>query len=390
MSEKTRILMIDDEPNVLSGYRRSIGRNYDLVTAGNGLEGLKAMREQGPFAVVVTDMRMPEMDGLEFLKQAQVEFPESVYVMLTGNADQQTAIEAINQGQIFRFLNKPCDSEIMDHTIRACKKQYDLIRAEKELLNKTLNGSVKLLIEAMVFSDPIAADVIRGVRERALELGKAIGFDSEWRFTLAYSLFYVGLISNPRTSDDVLYSDEYISTCAASGGKLLRHIPKLGEVAQIVSNQRTAADLPVDFQNHENADLLIIGSEILRLSFDWYCAGLRFNGKPTETMQYLRSTHSQYDERLLEGIERIQDKFTTTGDQSSQVLAQLSVRDLREGMLIDSDIKTKDNTLLVSRGQELSLVIINRLRGFDKAGLIGEMVSVWLDHDDPILPRKSA
>ena len=150
----TKILCVDDEPNILSGYQRSLRKQFEIETAPGGAEALAKIEENGPYAVLVTDMRMPGMDGIQFLQEAQRVAPDSVRIMLTGNADQQTAAGAVNEGRIFRFLNKPCSPEDLGHALTAGLEQYRLITAEKELLEKTLGGTIKMLMEILATVDP--------------------------------------------------------------------------------------------------------------------------------------------------------------------------------------------------------------------------------------------
>ncbi len=105
--------------------------------------------KNGPYAVVVSDFRMPVMDGIKFLIQVKETAPETVRMMLTGNTDLPTAIDAINQGQIFRFLTKPCSGELLIQTLDAGLRQYQLITAEKDLLEKTLKESISLLTDVL-------------------------------------------------------------------------------------------------------------------------------------------------------------------------------------------------------------------------------------------------
>ncbi|MDH3748454.1 MAG: response regulator [Gammaproteobacteria bacterium] len=104
-----KILFVDDEPNVLQSIRRSLRKQFDLDTAEGGEEALRMLKANGTYAVIVSDMRMPGMNGVELLSQARKDSPDTVRMMLTGNADQQTAVDAVNHGDIFRFLNKPCE-----------------------------------------------------------------------------------------------------------------------------------------------------------------------------------------------------------------------------------------------------------------------------------------
>jgi DNA-binding NtrC family response regulator len=134
MAEK--ILLVDDDRNILDGYRRSLSREFQLETALGGQEALNLATNSGPYAVVVSDMRMPGMDGIELLRTIKTRWPDTIRVMLTGNADIDTAVNAINEGSIFRFLNKPCSKEMMGKTLTASLMQYRLITAEKSCLNK--------------------------------------------------------------------------------------------------------------------------------------------------------------------------------------------------------------------------------------------------------------
>ena len=151
-----RILYVDDEPNVLAACKRSLGRKLDITTATSGAEGLEIVRKEGPFAVVLSDMRMPHMDGVEFICAVRKQAPDTVCMMLTGNADQETAMNAINKGQIFRFLTKPCPQEDLSVALQAGIRQYRLITAEKELLNKTLMGSIRALSDVLGLVNPKA------------------------------------------------------------------------------------------------------------------------------------------------------------------------------------------------------------------------------------------
>ena len=115
MSE--RILLVDDDSNILDGYRRSLSKQFLIETASDAKKALALVSENGPYAVVVVDMRMPGMDGIQLLSHIKISAPDTVRVMLTGNADMETAINAINEGSIFRFLNKPCEKEVMAKTL---------------------------------------------------------------------------------------------------------------------------------------------------------------------------------------------------------------------------------------------------------------------------------
>ena len=128
---KPKILLVDDEPNVLESNKRILGREWSLKTASSGEDGLKEISTNGPFAVVVSDFDMPRMNGIQFLVKVRETAPESVRMMLTGEGDYQTAINAVNEGNIFRFLTKPCSAIDLNKALNAGVEQYELIQTEK-------------------------------------------------------------------------------------------------------------------------------------------------------------------------------------------------------------------------------------------------------------------
>lgn len=130
------VLLVDDEPNVLSGYRRQLGRRYALLTAEGGEEALDLLSRRADVAVVIVDMRMPRMNGVQLLAEIEKRRPETVRMMLTGNVDQETAVQAVNCGHVFRFINKPAPAEVVSEAIESALTRYRLGRAERELVRQ--------------------------------------------------------------------------------------------------------------------------------------------------------------------------------------------------------------------------------------------------------------
>ena len=151
-----RVLLVDDEVSVLDGLRRRLHGRFQVTCAEGGREALGQVASSPPFAVAVSDMRMPDMDGATYLEQLREVQPDTVRVLLTGYTDIDGAVAAINQGHIFRFLFKPCDSETLINTLGDAVAQYRLVTAERELLEKTLRGSVQALVETLSLADPAA------------------------------------------------------------------------------------------------------------------------------------------------------------------------------------------------------------------------------------------
>jgi ActR/RegA family two-component response regulator/GGDEF domain-containing protein len=131
-----KILFVDDEPLVLDGYMRLLHREFEVDTALGGEQGLAEIQGSGPYAVVISDMRMPGMNGAEFLARVRQKAPDTVRMLLTGFADIDAAIHAVNEGNIFRYLTKPCDRETLVKAINMGLAQYRSVIAEKKLVRK--------------------------------------------------------------------------------------------------------------------------------------------------------------------------------------------------------------------------------------------------------------
>lgn len=139
-----RILCVDDEPNVLDGLRRQLRKNFDISTAIGGIEALELMSQQGPFPVVISDYNMPAMDGVEFLTNVKQRYPDTVSIMLTGRAELDIAVAALHHGNIFRFLNKPADPELLRQSILDALEHYRLVNAERQLTAELQTANNKL------------------------------------------------------------------------------------------------------------------------------------------------------------------------------------------------------------------------------------------------------
>lgn len=151
-TEKARehnLLVIDDEAAILSSLRRQFRRNYKVHLASSAEEGLEVMREY-PIHVIISDQRMPGMKGSEFFNQVKNDFPDATRLLLTGYSDIQVVIEAINDGNIYRYITKPWDPVELDTIVREAFRRHDLIYDNKELMQrlKEANRDLEKRVEA--------------------------------------------------------------------------------------------------------------------------------------------------------------------------------------------------------------------------------------------------
>ena len=151
-----KVLCVDDDRDLLDALTLILRRKFRVATATSGAEGLAKLRKAGPFAVVLSDMRMPAMDGVGFLTRVRDSAPDTVRMVLTGNADVNVAIHAVNEGRIFRFLAKPCPPKQLLSAFEAALEQYRIVTAERLLLEETLRGSIKTLSHILAITNPPA------------------------------------------------------------------------------------------------------------------------------------------------------------------------------------------------------------------------------------------
>ncbi|MBL3527670.1 MAG: EAL domain-containing protein [gamma proteobacterium endosymbiont of Lamellibrachia anaximandri] len=223
---KDKILIVDDDPLILKGYRRSLRNRFTLDTAGSGREALELIADGSPYAVVVSDMRMPGMDGLELLQQLHEASPDTVRVMLTGNADQQTAVDAVNKGKVFRFLTKPCDSSEMADVLQ---KSVERFQMQLIMKNQGERDAERIQLLTRKLSYQSRHDILTGLANRStFELRMESALSASYREGREHALCYLDLDHFHVIND----------TCGnIAGDELLR------EVSLILSTQRRRGDL---------------------------------------------------------------------------------------------------------------------------------------------------
>jgi len=144
MSDHSTILIVDDERNVLKALRRLfIDTDYTILTAGSGNEGLEILREK-EVHVVISDYRMPEMNGVEFLSRVREESPETIRMILSGFADATAVVDAINDGQVYKFLAKPWNDQDILSTVKRAIEHYGLQCENLQLLGQLQQTNAEL------------------------------------------------------------------------------------------------------------------------------------------------------------------------------------------------------------------------------------------------------
>jgi response regulator RpfG family c-di-GMP phosphodiesterase len=360
----TRILCVDDDSNILLGYQRAL-RRYRLEVALGAEEALTAIMNGGSYAVVVSDMRMPRMNGVELLARVREISPDTVRMMLTGNSDQQTALEAVNEGHIFRFMTKPCPAEQFAKALEAGLAQYRLIVAERELLSKTLCGSVKMLTDVLSLVSPTAFGRASRVRELVRQLAQAVGEHELWIIEIAAMLSQIGCVAIPDEVLARLYRGEELSRSESEafavhplvGRDLLKNIPRLEGAAEIVAYQEKRFDGEGTPPDDRRGKLIPMGSRILKVALDF--DALVFAGS-TDAMAVAQMEHRTgwYDPDVLAAL---REAFHVT---QVHVIREVKVHQLVDGMTLAADVTSLQGTLLCAKGHEVNSALRLRLKNY--------------------------
>jgi response regulator RpfG family c-di-GMP phosphodiesterase len=375
MSEtnKAHILCVDDEPRVVEGLVLHLRRDYHVHIAFSGDEALQKLKENRKIAVIVSDMRMPVMDGATLLKRVMRSYPNVTRLLLTGEPGRDSAVTAVNEGQIFRFLTKPCPTEQLRAALDSAVIQHRLMNAERELLQETLIGCIQALTDVLAMTNPVAFGRASRIKRIAMEFATLLGCDGYWQLEAACMLSQLGYLSLPVELVEKLYYGERLTSdeqTLADGvpqvaTKLLGHIVRLEPVIQILQ----AAANPNDQQVRALGEGTIgLGARILSLVLHY--DSLVTQGRTSDVaLQAVRGKVGRYSEALLEKFAQF------LGAGGGAEIREIPLHMVEPGMTIMHDLRTPMGTLLVPRGFEVSETFLQRLHNFG-SGILTEKVQV--------------
>ncbi|HML56295.1 MAG TPA: response regulator [Solidesulfovibrio magneticus] len=371
--DKPCILFVDDDPEILAAYGRALRKRYAVETAAGPEVGLERLAALPDVAVVVSDLRMPGLDGVEFLGRVRDLRPDAVRIILTGFADIEVAIAAVNKSKVFSFLTKPCPEEALEEALEAALRQYQLIAAEKELLRGTVRGTIKLLTNLLEMVSPEAFGKSSRVKRLAMDLGAYLGIAEAWRLELAAMLSQIGCAAMPAETlrrayrGDPLPGDKAYEFAMHPkiAAELVANIPRLREVAEIIAYQEKRYDgggLPPDALAGERIPL---GARILKVALDFdtltahYGEKRRSQTPEADALARMRDRDGWYDPEILDALETL--ATLPDGFEPRQVPTDA----LAAGMLLDQDVVALGGNLVLGRGLELNAVSIRRLARLD-------------------------
>ncbi len=363
-AERPRILLVDDEPNLLDGLRRQLRREFTVETAVGAANGLFALKPDEPFAVIVSDFLMPGINGAEFLAAAAKVAPTSTRMLLTGHTSLADAAVTVNKGRVFRMLLKPVDTEAMTAALRDCVTQHKLVVSERELLERTLQGSVKALSDVLSLASPAAFGRAARMRRVASAILDTVAVEDRWAVELAVEMAQLGIVSLPPTVAAKLDSGAdltpaeraMVDQLPAVAEQLISPIPRMAPVAECIRYSRKGFDGSGSPADGIMGDRIPFGGRLLRLVQD-HDALLLQGMSPTVALATLRTRADYYDPALLEA-------YATTASAAVGTVRGVKLADLTAGMVLAAAVRSRSEILLVNAGQEVTVGLITRLRNF--------------------------
>lgn len=411
------LLLVDDEAGILSSLRRLFRpHGYTILTAGSGAEGL-AVLEREPVDLVISDMRMPEMDGARFLEQVRQRWPEVVRILLTGYADVTSTIAAINRGEIYRYIAKPWDDQEIVLTVKDAleRKRLELENVRLDALTQRQNEELKALNTSLeqkvadrtaelrqtvsfldqahrdlnksflavvrVFSSLIElrggkmAGHSRRVAEHARTLAQRLGLDEAagQEILLAALLHDIGKIGLPDTLIDKpfnLLSAEgraEVMKHPVKGAMVLMGVEQMKNVALLVRHHHECFD-GSGYPDRLTGLAIPMGARILAVANDYDAlqAGTLVARplKGGEALAFIVDNRGKrYDPTVVDAFATI----VAESLKSEVVEVPLRPAGLRPGMVLTRDLMHKDGYLLLAKGHTVDPTLIDQLTKVEAA-----------------------
>ncbi len=377
MSEKIRVLFVDDDENLLNAIKRTLRKDLDIEIATGAIDGLRMLDKNGPFSVLVSDQNMPKVDGATFLAKVKKHFPNTVRIMLTGNSDQHTAISAINDAEAFRFVNKPCRTSQLLEIIKEAHDHHLQLATEYSVLEETVAGSIKLMTDMLSMAYPDRFKRTMLVTQWAEAACQALDIEYTWELKTACALWPIGdtllpeALAAKRNTQDALTAEERQTVMAAgvSASEMLGNIPRLQGVARLMLMTTPAGSMMAENKKPgPDARLLQILIDLSR------CVDPSGPIKINAAFNQLVKNINAYDAGIFTALPPI---LKNVGKKKEvKQLHEITAGGLCEGDLLTTDLKDDTGKLILASGQVVSETAANTVSRLYSSGAISMRMKV--------------
>lgn len=414
--DNLKVLFVDDEPGIVRAcYRVLRNTGVEVLTTVSAFEAVR-LAETHEFAVVVSDQRMPEMEGVQLLEKIRELQPDSIRIILTGYADITAAVDAINRGAVYRFLNKPWDDEQLRSTIRLAVEQYQLLHENRRLLaltarqneelrqlneslehrvvertrevtelserqEATLKGSLKILTQLMEVNSSTIGHHSRRVADLAVQIGEQMQLsrDEIRQLEVAALLHDVGKLMLPghlvRKDRSRLTREErtILQQHAIRGEAIIHAIPFLDDAASYVRHHHEQVN-GSGYPDQLRGQAIPLGARIIAVADAW---DKQLNDRSTfhtqsapEVLSWIRShVNEAFDSSVVRALEAV-FREGDVDDTVVEDIIEVNLADLRPGMILATDIRSDAGALLLPADAKLTAEGIRRLRHIENVSLM--------------------
>ncbi|MEZ4365263.1 MAG: response regulator [Kofleriaceae bacterium] len=370
-----RILCVDDDLDVVVGMVGHLRRRWEVVVAGSGREGLEILGGPEEVACVLCDVRAGDMSGADFLAQARSLRPAATRILLSSETDLRAAMAAINEGQVFRFLTKPCAVPRVLAAVEDGIAHHRLLDSERQLLTETLCGSIEALIDVLELTSPQLFGRANRIKQLVSELALRQRLRDVWQFEVAAMLSQLGAVALPaetvarQVAGHALTDDEQrmLDRVPSTTERLLANIPRLEVVRAIIARSAQPPCGRITTLDHVR-QVVEQGAQLLQLAvaFDHLIA----DGVPArDALAALRARGDAFAPALLEALRALRAE-----DDDARETQALPIFRLRVGMVVAADLRLASGALLVMRGYEITESFLARLRNLADGALRGPVL----------------
>ncbi len=381
-NKKELLVVADPDPSVQSAMTKLFSADHQISCFSDRDSALGFLKKNQNIAVIFSCYHLPGGDGVSFLGDCKKLAPQAVRIMLTREGSKDVIKKALNEGHAFMYLEKPCERKEILSGLDAALAHHRHLSKERALLERTLAGSVKMLIDMLSLFHPDAFRRTGTMRQQALILGKQLGLKTTWELDMAVMLSPLGeallpkqILSRYRAARSLDEQERSILAKAPQQTRdLLQNIPQLDRVAEYLflsSRGFDGSGFPEDGPKGEDIPLV---SRIIKLLTDlWYASPE--SGPDAASFEALAINHRQYDPRLLQmGKELLLDEVP---EKRNAVVKSCFIRSLLPGDVLIEDVRTETSfELVLSRGHLLTPTTIRRLEHFNQTAGVRQPIRV--------------
>ncbi|MEZ4649506.1 MAG: response regulator [Candidatus Eisenbacteria bacterium] len=374
---------MDDEPRILSGLGRQLRGRFRVITAESGPNALELLASDPQIAVLVSDMRMPGMDGATLCSLARARFPDVVRIILSGQSDFQASLKAVNEGQIFRFLTKPATRDqlvsVLDEAVLLRSRRVE----EKRILEETLHGAVDALGDALALGNPEVFGRATRLRQLVRDFSVHCGIREWWEIEVAALFSQIGWVTVPPTviakydrGESLAPAEqEMVDKLLAVPDRVLAHIPRMDTVRAIIRYSRKRFDGTGEPKG-PGGEHIPWGARVIYILCE--LERLESQGQSVDhAVQILSQREGRYDPNLLEQLTSF-----FGGLSAEEIYREVTLHEVRTGHRFVEPVETKNGMLLVARGQTATVDLLERLENFARGVGIREPLTVAIPIHD--------